>query len=89
MPVGVNAGRNFLSGSIHQAVTVGLDALDFFAFGHTLIAGIGEYFRLFTVDQRCCLRHVVDVGGRAHHGVHQSRVGIHADVNAKGLPASW
>jgi hypothetical protein len=35
------------------------------------------------VHQRVRLRHVVDVGGCADHGVNQARFGTHADVNTK------
>jgi hypothetical protein len=38
-----------------------------------------------------CMRllHVVDVYHCAHDRVHQARIGVHANVNTKGLPASW
>ena len=32
------------------------------------------------MQQYCCMRHIVEVGGRTDGGVHQSRVNIHADV---------
>jgi hypothetical protein len=40
------------------------------------------------MHQRAGLRHIVDVGRCAHHRMYQSRIGIHANVNTKGLPAS-
>ena len=72
----------------HGHMPIGFDALNFFALGHTLVAGIGKHIGFLTVDQLAGLRHVVDVGRRPHHGVHQARVGIDADMNTKGLPAS-
>ena len=72
----------------HGHMPIGFDALNFFALGHTLVAGIGKYIGFFTMDQLAGLRHVVDVGRCSHHGVHQARVGIDADMNTKGLPAS-
>lgn len=64
----------------HGHMPVGLYALDFFSFGHPLVASIGEHIAFLTVHQRGGLRHVIDVGGCAHHGVNQPRVGIDADV---------
>ena len=72
----------------HRHMPVRLDALRLLARGHTLVARVGKHIGFFTVHQRAGLRHVVDVGGGAHHLVHQTRIGIHANVNTKGLPAS-
>lgn len=80
--------RAAFAGAHGHHMPVDFDALDFFAFGHALVASVGEHIRFFAADQRTGLGHVVDVGGCADHGVNQSRVGVHSDVNTKGLPAS-
>jgi hypothetical protein len=50
------------------------------ALGDPLIASVTEGFDLVAVQERVALRDIVDVGGRADHGVHQPRLGIGADV---------
>jgi hypothetical protein len=55
-------------------------ALDLFALGHALVAGIGKHVGLFFVDLFAGLRDVMDIGGRTHHGVSQARVGVSATV---------
>lgn len=41
-----------------------------------LVARVTERIALLGVQQAIDLRHVVDVGRRARHGVHQTRVGV-------------
>lgn len=57
-----------------------LGALRFLALVHAPVASIAEGHRLFPVKKRAGLRHVIDVGRRALHRVHQTRLGIHPDV---------
>src|SRR3546814_7994798 len=64
-------------------VPVGLDALRLLALGHTLVARVGEHIGFFSVHQRAGLRHVIDVGRRSHHCVHQARIGVYADVRSE------
>lgn len=59
---------------------LGLDPLDFFSLGHTLVTSIAKHIGFLTMDQIAGLRHIVDVGGRAYHGINQTRVGVHANV---------
>jgi hypothetical protein len=54
----------------------------------SLVAGISKDHSFFTMQQRMALGDIVDVGRCANDGVNQSGLGIHADVNTKGLPAS-
>ena len=46
----------------------------------TLVARIGKHHRLLAVQQTVALGHIVHVGGGADDAVHQTRVGIDADV---------
>lgn len=46
-----------------------------------VVASITEGDIFLAVQQRAGLPHMVDVGGRAHHAVHEARVEIHADVS--------
>ena len=54
--------------------------LSFFSLVHAAVSRITESVNLIPVQQRAGLRHVVDVGRRGDHRVHQPRLGIHADV---------
>jgi len=45
-----------------------------------LIACVSEGIRFFAVQQLVRLGHIIDVGRRAFHAVHQARVGIHTNV---------
>ena len=47
---------------------------------HADVTGVTMHRLLLAVQQRMGLGHVIDVGCRTHHGVHQSRVGVHANV---------
>ena len=61
-------------------VHVGVLGLNLFALLNAPVARVGKDIGFFTMDQLAGLRHIIDVGCRAHHGVNQPRVGIHADV---------
>ncbi len=50
------------------------------ALGHALVAGIAQRDRFLPVQQAVRLGHVVDVGRRGQHRVHQPRVQVDADV---------
>lgn len=67
-------------GWAHGHMPVGLNALDFFALCHALVTCIGKYIKLFTMDQLAGLRHIIDVGRRAHLVVNQPRVGVCANL---------
>lgn len=56
---------------------------------NTLIPGIGPDGLLMTMQQPVRLRDVMRIATGATHRVHQAGVGIHPNVNTKGLPASW
>ena len=47
---------------------------------HAPVPRIAEGHRLLTVQERAGLRHVMDVGRRGDHRVHETRPGIDADV---------
>ena len=64
----------------HGHMPLGSDALRIFALGHTLVTRIGKRIGLRTMEQLASLRHAVDVGGRARHGVHPSAIGLCTDV---------
>ena len=64
----------------HDHMPLGSDALRIFALGHTLVTRIGKRIGLRTMEQLASLRHAVDVGGRARHGVHPSAIGLCTDV---------
>lgn len=49
-------------------------------FARALVARVGKDIRLLPEQQAVGLNHIVDVSGRAPHGVNQARVGVHADV---------
>lgn len=57
-----------------------LRAQGFFAFVHAPIPSIAEGHRLLAMQQRAGLRHIVDVGGRGDHRVHEARLCIHTNV---------
>jgi len=61
-------------------VPVHINALSLFALGNALVSRVSEHICFFAMHQRTGLRHVVDVGSRTHHGVHQARIGINTDV---------
>ena len=48
--------------------------------GLALVPGITEGVGVFSVQQAVDLDHVIDVTGSAAHRVHQSRLGVHADM---------
>ena len=56
----------------HGRLPFRINGLRLFALGHPLVARISEHVRLLSMHQRAGLRHVVDVGRRAHHAVHQA-----------------
>ncbi|MCY1375362.1 hypothetical protein D9M69_627720 [compost metagenome] len=59
---------------------IDINVLSLFALFHALVARVGKHIGFLAVHQRVRLCHIVDVGRRAHHGMHQSRFGVHADV---------
>ena len=59
---------------------VPLRRFGFFPLVHALIARVPERDRLLSMQQCAGLRHVVDVGGRRHDRVHQTRFSMDADV---------
>jgi hypothetical protein len=54
--------------------------LGLWAFVRILVARVSKGISFFAVQQLVRLGHIVDVGCRAFHAVHQARVGIHANV---------
>lgn len=64
--------KSFAFARAQRHVPVGPDALCLFAFGHALVARIGEHIALLAMHQRAGLRHIVDVGRRTDDGVHQA-----------------
>lgn len=63
--------------------------LDFIALFNTPVTRVGKDIRFLPVQQRVRLGDVVRVGGSGRHAVHQTLVRIRANMNTKGLPASW
>ncbi len=51
-----------------------------FAFVHATVAGVGKDIAFFAMEQGAGLRHIVGIGSRPHHRVHQATVSIHANV---------
>lgn len=59
---------------------IGVLILYFATLVNTSVARVGKDLCFLAVQQRRCLRDVVGVGGRGGDGVHQARIGIHANV---------
>jgi hypothetical protein len=57
-------------------------------FLNALIARIAIGDCLLAVQQGVGLSNVTDMTGGTTHGMHQAELGINADMNTKGLPAS-
>ena len=64
----------------HGYVPVDLNALDFFALGYALIAGICIGVSLIAIHECVRLGYVIDIGSCANHRVYQARVGVGTDV---------
>ncbi len=69
---------------IHISVLV----LNLLALFNTPVTRVGKHNLFFAMQQSMRLRHVMSIGRCGRHGVHQARLGVHAYVNTKGLPAS-
>ena len=74
------ASQRFALAPFHGHMPSDGNLLVLFTLLHPLVTRIGVDLGLLPTEQRLGLGDIVDVGGRAHHGVHQSRFGIHADV---------
>ena len=55
---------------------------------NALVACVAKGYFLCAVQQAAALDDVMHIARGASHSVHQARLGICADVNTKGLPAS-
>ena len=64
----------------HGHLPVDLQSLCFLALFNSLVARVGKDFAFLSVQQLAGLGYIADMACRAHHGVHQPRISIHAYV---------